>query len=137
MFPVLNLDNNSPADVYSYISNVIGSTFHEYRENSKLSLRDIYNAEKVSMAVVSDLENGKKLPRVETLIRLLNLVKMPYSDVFNNDILPDNSPVNTRFMKIQNTKYPDIKELLLVNGFSNKEIEQITLFMDFIVSKRK
>lgn len=137
MFPPLNLDNNSPADVYRYIANVIGSTFHEYRENSKLSLRDIYNVEKVSMAVVSDLENGKKLPRVETLLRLLNLVKMPYSALFNADILPNNSPVATRIGKIQDAKYPDVRELLLVNGFSNREVDEITMFIDFIVSKRK
>lgn len=137
MFPPLNLNNITPAELYSYISRIVGSQFRSYRENSGLSLRDIYNTEKVSMAVVSDLENGKKLPRVETLIRLLNLVKMPYSALFNADILPNNSPVATRIGKIQDTKYPDIKELLLVNGFSNKEIEQITLFMDFIVSKRK
>ncbi len=137
MFPPLNLNNITPAELYSYISRIVGSQFRSYRENSGLSLRDIYNTEKVSMAVVSDLENGKKLPRVETLIRLLNLVKMPYSALFNADILPNNSPVATRIGKIQDAKYPDIKELLLVNGFSNKEIEQITLFMDFIVSKRK
>ncbi len=137
MFPPLNLNNITPAELYSYISRIVGSQFRSYRENSGLSLRDIYNTEKVSMAVVSDLENGKKLPRVETLIRLLNLVKMPYSALFNADILPSNSPVATRIGKIQDTKYPDIKELLLVNGFSNKEVDEITLFIDFVVSKRK
>lgn len=138
---LVNASIIAPLDVYNYLSKVIGTKFHEYRVNSNLSLRDIYAAEKVSTAVVSDFENGKKLPRVETLIRLLNLVNMPYSEVFNSKILPSNIPskssIATRICKIQDCQYPAIKEILLTYGFNRREIEDIIQYMDFIVSKRK
>lgn len=138
---LVNASIIAPLEVYNYLSKVIGTKFHEYRENSNLSLRDIYAAEKVSTAVVSDFENGKKLPRVETLIRLLNLVNMPYAEVFNSEILPSNIPnkssIATRICKIQDCQYPAVKEILLTYGFNRREIEDIIQYMDFLVSKRK
>lgn len=138
---LVNTSIIAPLEVYNYLSKVIGTKFHEYRENSNLSLRDIYAAEKVSTAVVSDFENGKKLPRVETLIRLLNLVNMPYAEVFNSEILPSNIPnkssIATRICKIQDCQYPAVKEILLTYGFNRREIEDIIQYMDFLVSKRK
>ena len=138
---LVNANIIEPLEVYNYLSKVIGTKFHEYRESSNLSLRDIYAAEKVSTAVVSDFENGKKLPRIETLIRLLNLVNMPYAEVFNSEILPSNIPnkssIATRICKIQDCQYPAVKEILLTYGFNRREIEDIIQYMDFLVSKRK
>lgn len=139
MFSPYNSKEMTPNELYAYLTKVIGREFHEYREKKGLSLRDIYIPEKISMAVISDLENGKKMPRVETLIRLMNIVDMPYSCLFNAKKLPKTmQTASTRIALVQGSNYlnDDLAELLLQKGYNHKEIEMIAQFMNFVKFQR-
>lgn len=136
MFPIKS--NIDPTMVYEYITRSIGYQFGQYRNNSELSLREINTLHNISPKVVSALENGKKLPKIELLLRLMHNVGMPYDAVLSRGVLPNevNSQSVARCIQAD-VSYSTIKEQLFALGFNRDEIEQITLFMDFIVSKRK
>ena len=144
MFSPINLENVSPKEQYQYMARAIGNEFHEYREKSGLSLRTIYNDEKISVAVISDLENGKKLPRVETLLRLMHKVKMPYDSVLSAKLILQKNTAAKRIGKIQESYFEQeqgefcvsLKKILLAAGYNRREIEDIFKYMDFIASKR-
>lgn len=128
-------------ELLNYLVNTIGCKLHDYRVKSGLSLRDINRPEKISMTVISDLENGKKMPKFDTLLRLMEIVEMPYTEVFNPDILPNKPSVSAvRVGLIQGSNVDnndDLKELLLSRNFTYKEIEDIIQYMAFLKSKRK
>lgn len=117
--------NTPPDNTYKYLTSTIGMKFSEYRKKSGLSLRYIYRTTNISMAVVSDLENGKKLPRVKTLLKLLHIVGMPYAEVFNTGVTPN-----------QEVKKVEITDFLLSHNYSKREIIEITAFMDYTIKKR-
>ncbi len=117
------------SNIYKEITAIIGKTFKKYRENSGLSMREIYKQEKISIAVMSDMESGKKLPRVETLIRLMGKVNMPLEEVFSEKLLKDESK-NLR----ENSMFL-IKLLLKDLGYPMAVIKEIQEFMKFKDSK--
>lgn len=123
-------------DTYTYIVRYIGNEFKKYRKKSGLSLRDIYSDKKISMAVVSELENGKKLPRFETLLQLMSLVDMPFNAILNDIVLPSNITKNQSDNTISKSD-DEIREMLLLHGYSHKEIDEVFKYMHYITTQRK
>ena len=121
---------------YFYLTKKIGELFKKYRNNSNLSMRDIYKDEKISIATISDMENGKKLPRVETLLNLMHKVKMPLDKVFIKDILPptDKSAVFGMPQKL-NWKQV-IRNGLVESKFLPTEIDEILRYIEYIKTNR-
>lgn len=140
ILPELNSANEiSACETSQYLTNIIGCKLHDYREASGLSLRDINRPTKISMTVISDLENGKKMPKFETFLRLMRIVGMPYTEVFNADILPQKTPKSASAIRVGLIQDKDdvLRGILLSHNFTYKEIEDIFLYMEFIKSKRK
>ena len=122
--------------IYLQITECIGELFKLYRDNSNLSMRDIYRDEKISIATVSDMESGKKLPRVETLINLMQKVKMPLNKVFSNDVLPDYYN-GVQFGIPQRLNWKQIsKNDLIENKFLPNEIDEILRYIEYIKTNR-
>lgn len=121
--------------IYEHITRMIGESFKNYRTNSKLSMRDIYKDEKISIATISDLENGKKLPRVETLITLLQKVGMPLDRVFNDKILPISSFGIVSVRASRDWKH-EIRNDLIESKFLPNEIDEIIRYIDYIKANR-
>ena len=63
-------------------------------------MREIYRRENISIAVVSDMETGKKLPRIETLIKLMELVEMPYEELFSAELVENVEKFKTTKLEI-------------------------------------
>ena len=121
--------------IYEQLTEKIGESFKQYRTNSKLSMRDIYKDEKISIATISDLENGKKLPRVETLIRLMEQVQMPIDRVFNPDIVPSRS--RTAIFGYTKVSWQDkIRNSLIESKFLPNEIDEILRYIKYIKTNR-
>lgn len=122
--------------IYLQITERIGELFKLYRDNLNLSMRDIYRDEKISIATVSDMESGKKLPRIETLINLMQKVKMPLNKVFSNDVLPNNyNGVQFGIPQKLNWKQV-IKNDLIENKFLPNEIDEILRYIEYIKANR-
>lgn len=122
--------------IYLQITERIGELFKLYRDNLNLSMRDIYRDEKISIATVSDMESGKKLPRIETLINLMQKVKMPLNKVFSNDVLPNNYN-GVQFGIPQKLSWKQIiKNDLVESKFLPAEIDEILRYIEYIKTNR-
>lgn len=125
-------------DTYWYIVRKIGEMFKKYRQKSGLTLRDIYNDKQISsMAVVSELENGKKLPRFDTFLQLMSSVDMPYNKVFVNDVLPKKERKNQDKDIISKSADDELRDVLLARGYDHKEIDDVFKYLQFIQSQRE
>ena len=69
-------------EIYSELTEALGTLFKQYRKQEKLSMREIYRLDNISIATVSDLESGKKIPSIKTLIKLMLRLKIPMNQVF-------------------------------------------------------
>ena len=76
------------------------------RREKHLSIEEIHRCSHVSSSVISDLENGKSMPRVETLIKLALALKINANDIFetmkcnvNNALM---KPIKTKVLVILN-----------------------------------
>lgn len=78
---------------YKNLTKQIGEIFKVYRERSGMSLRKLYSKTNVSIAVISDMETGKKLPRIESLLVICHAIKMPLTEIFSENIINGNMPV--------------------------------------------
>ena len=59
-----------------------GEYFNYTREQKGLSLRELSKKTNISIALISLLENGDKLPRIETIIRLVLALVIPFNEIF-------------------------------------------------------
>lgn len=116
--------------IYKDITALIGKSFKKYRENSGLSMREIYKQEKISIAVMSDMESGKKLPRVETLIRLMEKVNMPLTEVFAEKLFKE-TPKHLR----EEDRTSFIKCIYKDSGFPDKAIKEALEYDEFLKFK--
>lgn len=117
---------------YQSLSGKIGAKFKQYRLKSGLSLRDIYKDEQISIALISDLEAGKKLPRMETLVRLCNKVGMPLDEVFSARITPTRMDLLTGENDIE-TK---IRTVLTNGNFSSSFADDLIEYFEFLKTKQ-
>lgn len=115
--------------IYKHITAKIGECFKKYRENSGLSMREIYKQEKISIAVMSDMESGKKLPRVETLIRLMEKVNMPLEEVFYKRLIK-NDPKNLK----ENSKEL-MENLMLDYGVPKIALDEALGYCNYLITK--
>lgn len=117
---------SGPVEIYTkFITKSIGCYVRVRRSERKLSLRQFAKEVKISPTVLSDLENGTKTPRMETIIKLLHYLYIPYKKVFAEDVLPvepyQNIPIN-------NIK---IRKILVEQGLAPRDIEEVIQFIDF------
>lgn len=117
---------------YDSLSENIGKKFKQYRLKAGLSLRDIYREEQISIALISDLEAGKKLPRMETLVRLCNKVGMPLDEVFSARITPTRMDLLTGENDIENK----IRTVLTNGNFSSSFADDLIEYFEFLKTKQ-
>lgn len=136
------------ADTYRGITTKIGMLIKKAQEKQGISLRKLYEDTSISIAVVSDMIHGVKTPRVETLIKLMFLLKVPFESIFNKDILPEDvnkieeieslNPEEMFYNRLgtKNTFKCQLKELLAKGNYNPNEIEKIVTFAEFIEHSR-
>lgn len=116
---------------YQSLSGKIGAKFKQYRLKSGLSLRDIYRDEQISIALISDLEAGKKLPRMETLVRLCNKVGMPLDEVFSSRIAPSRVDLIAGEQSIEDK----IRTILLSDNIPTSLADELVKYFEFLKTK--
>ena len=127
-------------EMYKEITKRIGNIFHYYRSKKGLSLRELYRRLSISIAVMSDMETGKKLPRIETLIVLCNYLDIPLEKIFSNKLVADSwkelplLPVKCRKKRRKNQylKLPFGYKLRIINPF---KIEKEVLYESSIADE--
>ncbi len=130
----INLEKETQ-ETYESMCRRIGEYINYVRENKGISLRELYRRTNISIAVLSDLENGQKLPRYETLIKLCIALEIPLEFIFGAKFVPlfrfnDKSGVKTP------RSHDIIRNTFLNAGFNKDETKEIMNFVEFIKYKR-
>lgn len=132
---LINLEKETQ-ETYAGMCRRIGEFINYVREDKGISLRELYRRTSISIAVLSDIENGQKLPRYETLIKLCIALEIPLEFIFGTKFLP-------LFAKYNNSaaiKIPRVDEIirntLLNAGFNKDETKKIMSFVEYIKYKR-
>lgn len=121
-------------NVYEQICRTIGVYINYVREKKGISLREMYRRTNISIAVLSDIENGIKLPRIESLIKLALALDIPMSDIFSSKHLPD-------FTFCEFKPYRQLKEEILNSplpklDLNKDELKEMADFIGYIKFKR-
>ena len=110
-----------------FITKRIGSYVSTERNKKELSIRKFANKINVSSTVLSDLENGTKIPRMGTILKVLWALNIPFEKVFAKDVLPDKEFKNISDPMIK------IEKGLLEQNYNLQDIKDI---MDYIKFKK-
>ena len=115
-----------------FITKAIGAYVNEVRTQKDISIRKLSKDINVSSTVISDFENGTKIPRMETIIKIVWALDIPLNKVFGRRALP---------MAIFNTKTGNegmsITQLLAQDGLSMQDTKDVLKYIEFIKYKSK
>ena len=105
------------------------------REQKGLSLRELSRQTNISIALISLLENGDKLPRIETLIRLVLALEIPFGEVFGNK----SNGMEFTYNREKVVKRDDeaLRKALLHLGCNKDDIKDIMEFIEFKIFMQK
>lgn len=99
------------------------------RKDKGLSVRELNERSRVSLAVINDLEKARSMPRVETLIRLGLALEIDFNEVFKALILPDKIYTDINFCKINKT---DLAMDIARYGYDKNQVAEILDFIKYI-----
>ena len=123
----------------STIQRLLGKLIRDTRNEKRLSLRKLAEEASVSLTLLTEIENGKKIPNIETILKLAYTLEIPLTDIFNENILPakckEESGDCVNDMKQEST-YNEclflIEKFLAEAKFDNADILEIHNFIDYI-----
>ena len=121
--------------LYSNLCKQYGEYFNYVREQKGLSLRELSRQTNISIALISLLENGDKLPRIETLIRLVLALEIPFGEVFGHKSHGMDFTYNRE--KVVKRDDEALRKALLRLGCNKDDIKDIMEFIEFKIYKQK
>ncbi|MCM1264883.1 MAG: helix-turn-helix transcriptional regulator [Candidatus Gastranaerophilales bacterium] len=104
------------------------------RKEKGLSIRELNERSRVSLAVINDLEKARSMPRVETLIRLGLALEIDFNEVFRALMLPDKISTDINFYKVNKT---DLAMDIARYGYDKDQVAEIIDFVKYIDFKYK
>ena len=113
------------------------------RKELKLSKRAIYRMASVSAETLTEIENGESLPGFKTLLRLVIALNIPLDFVFGEYLVPygaENISPQEYFSKvkdIERNSMEDLRMVLMGNGLSETETNEIMNFIEYKVATKK
>lgn len=122
-------------NIYENLCKRYGEYFNYVREQKGLSLRELSKQTNISIALISLLENGDKLPRIETLIRLVLALDIPFNEIFG-----DKATGLELSAKAQKTSKRDdevLRNTLLKMGCNKDDVKDILEFVEFKMYRQK
>ena len=121
--------------LYSNLCKQYGEYFNYVREQKGLSLRELSRQTNISIALISLLENGDKLPRIETLIRLVLALEIPFGEVFGHK----SNGMDFTYNREKVVKRDDeaLRKALLRLGCNKDDIKDFMEFIEFKIYKQK
>lgn len=119
------------------VLNRVGTFINTKRTEKKLTIRELKKRSHVSLAVITDLEKGNSMPRVETLIRLAIALEIDFNDVFNAMILPKscktfNIKDNKHSKNSKSKQQAELATSIAGFGYNKDQVAEILEFIEFI-----
>ena len=130
-------DVKNQAEMYEkLILNQIGVFINSKRKERGMTVRDLNKATGVSLGVISDLENQNSLPRIETLIRIAEVLEIPLSILFENmkpiNVRKDN---HSKIIADDINKFDKISTFMAGLNFTKEEVAEILSYIRFLEFK--
>lgn len=106
-----------------------GEYFNYTREQKGLSLRELSKKTNISIALISLLENGDKLPRIETIIRLVLALDIPFNEIFGRKAT--GLEFSSKPQKVTVRDDEVLRNTLLKMGCDKDDVKDILEFIDY------
>ena len=115
--------------IYENLCKLYGEYFNYTREQKGLSLRELSKQTNISIALISLLENGDKLPRIETLIRLVLALGIPFNEIFGRKAT--GLEFTSKPQKVTTRDDEVLRNTLLKMGCDKDDVKDILEFIDY------
>ena len=115
--------------IYENLCKLYGEYFNYTREQKGLSLRELSKQTNISIALISLLENGDKLPRIETLIRLVLALGIPFNEIFGRKAT--GLEFSSKPQKVTVRDDEVLRNTLLKMGCDKDDVKDILEFIDY------
>ena len=115
--------------IYENLCKLYGEYFNYTREQKGLSLRELSKKTNISIALISLLENGDKLPRIETLIRLVLALGIPFNEIFGRKAT--GLEFSSKPQKVTVRDDEVLRNTLLKMGCDKDDVKDILEFIDY------
>ena len=115
--------------LYENLCKLYGEYFKYTREQKGLSLRELSKKTNISIALISLLENGDKLPRIETLIRLVLALGIPFNEIFGRKAT--GLEFTSKPQKVTARDDEVLRNTLLKMGCDKDDVKDILEFIDY------
>ena len=115
--------------IYENLCKLYGEYFNYAREQKGLSLRELSKQTNISIALISLLENGDKLPRIETIIRLVLALGIPFNEIFGRKAI--GLEFSSKPQKVTVRDDEVLRNTLLKMGCDKDDVKDILEFIDY------
>ena len=132
-------DISKQAKIYEQlILNQIGAFIANKRNEKNITIRELNKITGVSIGVISDLENAKSMPRIETIIKLAEALEISLSLIFEN-MKPATQKTSNKSKIIPDdmNKYDKISTLLAGLSYTKEDITDIISYIKFTDYKKQ
>jgi len=109
----------------------IGEFIEKKREEKNISIRELSRLSNVSTAVISDIENGKSMPRIELFVKLALAMDIPLSELFANFVSQSYTVIPVKEQE------QTLSGMLQTTGLTKIEVKEVLEFIEFKKSRQK
>ena len=117
----------------------VGVFIYNQRKKRGVTIKDLNLMTGVGTAVISDLENTKSMPRIETLLRICEVLDISLSDLFDhmklgtvktdsNSALVTDNPMN---------KYDKLSSFVAGLDYTKEEVADIVSYTKYLDFKKQ
>ena len=117
----------------------VGVFIYNQRKKRGVTIKDLNIMTGVGTAVISDLENTKSMPRIETLLRICEVLEISFSDLFDHMKLgnvrtDDNCVLVTDY---QMNKYDKLSSFVAGLDYTKEEVADIVSYTKYLDFKKQ
>lgn len=123
------------------ILNQIGVFIYNQRKKRNVTIKDLNKMTGVGTAVISDLENQKSMPRVETLLRISEALDIPNTLLFEHmklvtTALCHGSVVHHADRIFASNKYDQLATFVAGLDYSKEDVAEVVSYLKYLDYKK-
>ena len=117
----------------------VGVFIYNQRKKRGVTIRDLNIMTGVGTAVISDLENTKSMPRIETLLRICEVLEISFSDLFDhmklgNVMIDNHHAIVTDYPM---NKYDKLSSFVAGLDYTKEEVADIVSYTKYLDFKKQ
>lgn len=122
------------------ILNQVGVFIYNQRKQKNITIKDLNIMTGVGTAVISDLENQKSMPRVETLLRISEALDIPNTLLFEHmklvtTAIGSGSVVHADTISVSN-KYDQLATFVAGLDYSKEDVAEVVSYLKYLDYKK-